>query len=296
MRAIQELGYHPNQYARNLRGKKTHMIGIMIADIRNSYFHPLVRAVQDVAFEHSYDVMIVNSDHAREKESLFCESIIRRPVDGIIVTPYYLTDDDLDNIIVRTGVAIGATGNHIHHPNVDVAYGDDYRTSYEAIRWLIEQRGHRRIAMICANHEFPVTVRRYGAFRRAMEDANLAVPAAYVIEGDWSVESGRQAVRILLSLPTPPTAVFAANDTMAIGALQMAEEMGFQVPQDLAIIGFDDIPEAQWVRPKLTTIAHYPEEIGRQLAQALFDRIEGGVGGPRRVFEIPCKFIVRESA
>src|SRR3972149_822694 len=117
MVAIKELGYHPNQYARSLRGQKNHMIGIMIADISNPFYHPMVRAVQDVAFQHHYDVMIANSDHAREKELLFCESIVRRPVDGVIMVPYFLDDNDLDNLIARTGVAIGAVGNHIQHPD-----------------------------------------------------------------------------------------------------------------------------------------------------------------------------------
>jgi LacI family transcriptional regulator len=294
--AIKKLGYHPNQYARSLRGQKNHMIGIVIADISNPFYHPMVRAVQDVAFQHRYDVMIANSDHTREKELRFCESILRRPVDGIIMVPYYLNDEDLDNLIARTGVAIGVVGNHIQHPNVDVAYGDDTKASYEAVRWLIERRGHQRIAMICANHEFPVIVRRHGAFRRAMAEAGLPVPAEYVVEGDWSVESGRRAIHSLLELPAPPTAVFAASDTIAIGALEAAEEMGRRVPEDVAIIGFDDIPDAQWVRPKLTTIAQYPGEMGRQLAQALFERIDGGAGCPRKCFEIPCRFVERESA
>jgi DNA-binding LacI/PurR family transcriptional regulator len=293
---VKELGYHPNQYARSLRGKKNHMIGMMIADISNPFYHPMVRAVQDVAFQHRYGVMIANSDHTREKELLFCESIVRRPVDGVIMIPYYLNDEDLDNLIARTGVAIGAVGNHIQHPNVDIAYADDTKASYEAVRWLIEQRGHRRIAMICANPEFPVIVRRYGAFRQAMEEAGLSVPTEYVVEGDWSVESGRRAIRSLLDLPEPPTAVFAASDTIAIGALEAAEEMNYRVPKDIAIIGFDDIPEAQWVRPRLTTVAQYPGEMGRHLAQMLFERIDSDGNSPRQVFEVPCRFIERESA
>jgi DNA-binding LacI/PurR family transcriptional regulator len=291
-----ELNYHPNQYARSLRGKKNRMIGILIADISNPFYHPLVRAVQDVAFQYSYDVMIANSDHTREKELLFCESIVRRPVDGVIMIPYHLTDTDLGDLIARTGTSIGAVGNHIQHPLVDVAYGDDTKASYEAVRWLIENRGHRRIAMICANRQFPVITRRYSAFEHAMSEAGLPIPSNYIVEGDWSVESGRTAIRSLLELPEPPTAVFAANDTIAIGALEAAEEMGRRVPEDIAIIGFDDIPDAQWVRPKLTTIAQYPGEMGRQLAQALFQRINGNENQPRQVFEIPCRFIERESA
>lgn len=293
---VKELGYHPNQYARSLRGKKTHMIGIMIADITNPFYHPMVRAVQDVAFQHRYDVMIANSDHMREKELLFCESITRRPVDGIIIIPYHLNDDDLDNLIVNTGVAIGAVGNHIQHPNIDVAYANDTKASYEAVSWLIEQRGHQRIAMITADRKFPVIIRRCGAYRQAMEDAGLSVPAEYVVEGDWSVDSGQRAIRALLALPTPPTAVFAASDTIAIGAIETAQEMGYHVPEDIAIIGFDDIPDARWVRPRLTTVAQYPAEMGQKLAHALFERIDAGDDAPRQVFEVPCRFIERESA
>jgi LacI family transcriptional regulator len=294
--ASEELGYHPNQYARSLRGKKTHMIAMLIADISNPFYHPMVRAVQDVAFQHRYDVMIANSDHTREKELLFCESIVRRPVDGVILIPYHLNDEDLGDLMARTGVAIGAVGNHIQHPNVDVAYADDMQASYEVVRWLIEQRGHRRIAMICASPEFPVIVRRCGAYRRAMQEAALPVPAEYIVNGDWSVETGRRAIRSLLELPEPPTAVFAASDTIAVGALEAAEAMNYRVPQDIAIVGFDDIPEAQWVRPRLTTVAQYPGEMGSRLAHALFERIDGDADRPRQVFEVPCRFIERESA
>jgi LacI family transcriptional regulator len=296
LEAVEQLGYLPNLHAGSLRGQKTRMIAIMIADIRNPFYHPLVRAVQDVAFHHRYDVMIANSDHTHEKELLFCESIVRRPVDGMIMIPFHLTNEDVDNLIARTGVAIGTVGNHIQHPAVDMAFGDDTKASFELIRWLIEQRGHKRIGMICADHKFPVTIRRYGAFRQAMEEAGLPVPSDYVVEGDWSVESGQQAIRTLLQLPVPPTAVFAANDTIAIGAVEAAEEMGRQVPDDIAIVGFDDIPEAQWVRPKLTTVAQYPGEMGRLLAQALFKRINSDEDYSRQVFEIPCDFIERDSA
>jgi LacI family transcriptional regulator len=292
---VEKLGYHPNQYARSLRGKKNFMIGMLIADISNPFYHPMVRAVQDVASEYHYSVMIANSDHLREKELLFCESLLRRPVDGAVMIPYHLNDDDLRDLIARTGMAIAAVGNHIRHPEVDIAFADDTKASYAAVRWLIEQRGHRRIAMICANHQFPVIIRRYGAFRQAMEDAGLAVPDEYVIEGDWSVESGRNAIATLLALPEPPTAVFAASDTIAIGALEAAEEKNFRVPEDIAIIGFDDIPLASWVRPRLSTVAQYPGEMGTLLARALFQRIQGEYTGPSRRFEVPCLFIERES-
>jgi LacI family transcriptional regulator len=295
---VKELGYHPNQYARSLRGKKSHMIGMMIADISNPFYHPMVRAVQDVAFQHRYDVMIANSDHAREKEVLFVESVVRRPVDGVIIIPYHLTDEDLDDLITRTGVAVAAVGNHIQHPLIDVSFADDAKASHDLVRWLIRERGHQRIAMICADMRFPVTVRRLDAFHRAMSDAGLDVPPEFVVEGDWSVETGQRGIRELMALSSRPTAVFAASDTIAIGALEAAEEAGLRVPEDIAIVGFDDIPEAQRVRPRLTTIAQHPGEMGRLLATALFDRIEREAAHDlgRRVFEVPCQFVERESA
>lgn len=293
---VKELGYHPNQYARSLRGKNSHMIGMLIADISNPFYHPMVRAVQDVASQHHYSVMIANSDHLRDKEILFCESLLRRPVDGAIIIPYHLTDEDFQDLIERTGMAISAIGNHIQHPEVDVTFADDTKASYEAVHWLIEQRGHQRIAMLHSSLNYPVTIRRQGAFRQAMQDAGLSIPSEYIVEGDWSVEFGRTAIATLMNLPKPPTAVFAAADTIAIGALEMAEEMNYRVPEDIAIIGFDDIPASSWVRPRLSTIAQFPGQMGTLLANGLFQRILGEYSGPGRRYEVPCHFMERESA
>lgn len=296
MAVIEELGYRPNQFARSLRGRKVHMIGMVIADIGNPFYHPMVRAVQDVAFQNHYDVMIANSDHSREKELLFCESIIRRPVDGVIIIPYHLNDEDLNTLILRTGVVISAVGNHLQHPNIDVIFADDYKASYETTQWLIQKKGHKRIAMICASQEFPVIERRYSAFRKAIEEAHLTAPEEYTVYGDWSFESGYKAMRKLMALPEPPTAVFAACDTMAIGALEAAEEMNLRVPEDVAIVGFDNIPEATWVRPRLTSVAQYPERMGYLLAKSLFQRLQGDYTGPGRRYEVPCQLVERESA
>jgi len=293
---VKELGYQPNQYARSLRGQKTHVIAVLIGDIGNPFYHPIVRSVQDVASQYHYSVMVANSDHLREKEMLFCESLLRRPVDGAIIVPWHLTDEDLRNLIDRTGMAISILGNHVQLPDVDVVYANDTKASYDAVRWLIEERGHQRIGMICANHEYSATIRRHSGFQQAVKDAGLTVPPEYVVEGDWSVESGRRAISQLLALPTPPTAVFAASDTMAIGALDAAEKMNYRVPEDIAIVGFDDIPAASWVRPQLTTVAQYSGEMGTLLATALFDRIQNKYDGLSRRYEVPYRFFERASA
>ena len=268
LEAVRTLGYYPNLNAGSLRGQKTLMLAMMIADIANPFYHAMVRAVQDVAHAHRYDVMIANSDHERDNELLFMESIIRRPVDGVFLVPYHLTREHLSTIIARTGSAVVAVGQHVDHPLVDTAHGDDYQAVIDTVTWLHRERGHRRIGFIGVTQVHSAGARRRAAF---------------------------EAVLQRLALPDPPTAVFAINDLMAIGALEAARAAQMCIPEEIAVVGFDDIPAASWVRPRLTTVAQYPADMGRILTEALFARIEGAVEGAGRRFAVPCKLVVRES-
>jgi DNA-binding LacI/PurR family transcriptional regulator len=294
--AVQQLGYHPNLHAGSLRGQKTRMLAMMIADIANPFYHPMVRAAQDVARSYTYDVMVANTDHRHDEEIHFCESTIRRPVDGILMVPYHLTAADIDRLIVRTGVAMAAVGQHVCHPQVDVVFGDDSLGTFRAVTWLIEARQHTRIGFIGVTEGNSAGARRRQAFLDATRQAGLEQPPEYFQIGDWSPESGRAAMCQLLSLSTPPTAVFACNDLMAIGAIEAAKQLGLRVPGDVAVVGFDDIPAASWVCPRLTTVAQHPSEMGTLLAEALFQRIRGDYSGPGRRIEVPCDFVERESA
>jgi len=295
LKAVEQLGYQPNLNAGSLRGQKTRMVAIMVADITNPFYHPIIRAVQDIAYSHRYDVMVANSDHMEISEQHFVESVIRRPVDGILVVPYHLTYYDLAELMKRTGAVIGVVGQHIRNPWVDIAFGDDGQATDDAITWLHKDRGHTRIGFIGVAQSFSAAVRRQTAYRRAMQRAQLDVLAGYEQFGDWSLESGFQAMQRQLDLFTPPTAVFVCNDLMAIGALDAAQQRGLSVPQDVAVVGFDDIPAASWVRPRLTTVAQYPGEMGERLAAAIFERIQGEYSGPGRRFEVPCRLVIRES-
>ena len=294
--AVKELGYYPNLHAGSLRGQKTRMIAMMIADIANPFYHAMVRAAQDVARGHQYDVMIANTDHQRENEMLFVESIIRRPVDGVFMVPYHLTGEDLDEVIARTGSAIVAVGQHIDHPAVDTVYGDDYQAVIDLVTWLHRERGHQRIGFIGVTSSHSAGARRRAAFLDAMRAEGLSLAPELFELGDWSTAGGEHAMRALLALSHPPTAVFAINDLMAIGAMEAARALGLRIPEDVAVVGFDDIPAASWVRPRLTTIAQHPAEMGRILAEALFARIDGPETGPARHFEVSCELIVRASA
>lgn len=296
LEAVHTLGYYPNLYAGSLRGQKTQMLAMMIADIANPFYHAMVRAAQDVAHGHRYDVMIANSDHERENELLFMESLIRRPVDGVFIVPYHLTSDHISEIIARTGSAIAAVGQHVDHPLVDTVHGDDYQAVIDVVTWLHRERGHRRIGFIGVTQVHSAGARRRAAFETALQRLALPYDPELFVVGDWSESSGEAGMRALLALPDRPTAVFAINDLMAIGALETARAGHMSIPEEIAVVGFDDIPAASWVRPRLTTVAQYPADMGRILTEALFARIEGTVEGAGRRFAVPCKLVVRESA
>jgi DNA-binding LacI/PurR family transcriptional regulator len=296
LQVVEQLGYQPNLHAGSLRGQKTRMVAIMVADITNPFYHPIIRAVQDVAYSHRYDVMVANSDHKQLSEQHFLESVMRRPVDGVLVVPYHLSDDELGDLMERTGAAVGVVGQHIHHPQVDVAFGDDGQAVDDTISWLHTDKGHTLIGFIGVAHSFSAAIRRQTAYHQAMQRARLKIAAGYEQFGDWSLESGYQAMQRLLDLPAPPSAVFVCNDLMAIGVLDAVQQRGLRVPKDIAVVGFDDIPAASWVRPRLTTIAQYPGEMGVRLATAIFERILGEYSGPGRRFEVPCRLVQRESA
>lgn len=294
--AVKALGYRPNMTARSLRTQRTQMIALMIADISNAFYHPIARTVQDVARQHDFDVIIASSDHRYDNEKHFCEAVIRRPVDGVIMVPTHLTDDDIDRFITLTQTPVVVLGQHITHPDVDVVWANDERATYEAISWLISERGHRRIGFVGVPDEYPPGPRRWRGFLQAMEQAGLPVDRRFVFQGDFMLEGGRRVARNLLKLEEWPSALFVVNDLMAIGLILELQDAGYTVPDDIAIMGFDDIPEASIIRPHLTTIAQSPTEIGRKLALALFDRIEGRVSGARRMLECPCTLIPRQSA
>jgi LacI family transcriptional regulator/LacI family repressor for deo operon, udp, cdd, tsx, nupC, and nupG len=295
MEAVEALGYHPNLVAQSLRTQRTYMIAVMIADISNPFYHTIVRTVQDIAREHNFDVLIANSDQRYEDEKLFCEAVIRRAVDGIVMVPYHLSTEEIDRVISRTGASIVALGQHIQHPAVDTVFADDERATFEAVSWLIKNKGHRRIGFIGVPDSFPPGPRRWRGFERAMRQAGLSFNPKYVEYGDFTDESGRLAMLRLLEQGDLPSAIFACNDRMALGAMGAALDRNVRVPEDVAIMGFDNIPEGTLIRPHLTTVAQYPEEIGQYLGKALFERIEGRETGPRRVFEVHCEIVERQS-
>ncbi len=294
--AVEELGYRPNVVARSLRTSRTQTISMLIADLSNGFYHTMARAVQDVARTHDYEVVISNSDHIYEHEKHFCEIVLGHGVDGVIMVPIHLTTAELDHFATQTHIPIVVLGIQIDHPNIDVIYVEDEVATYEATRWLIDERGHKTLGYVGVPKSLPPGPRRLHGFCRAITDSGLEIDPRYIINGDFSLESGKQVARALVARGDVPSALVVINDLMAIGVILALQEAGYSVPDDVAVIGFDDIPEATIVRPSLTTIAQNPRDIGEKLARALFERLENPNINGRRVWKSSYELIKRDSA
>jgi LacI family transcriptional regulator len=295
--AIASLGYRHNGLARSLRTRQSYAIGLIIPDVANPYYPQLARGVQDAADAAGYTVFLCNSDRKPENETRLLAVLEQRRVDGVILDASG-PNPALEAALRRRTQPVVLVGSRIEVPGVDVVRMAPHG-GYQAVRHLLA-RGHRRIALIGgpapAPGQRPAKATGYLA---ALEEAGIAVDPALVTQGDYTRESGGEAMRRLLALPQPPAAVFAGNDLMAIGALLAVQEAGRRVPEDVAVVGYDDIPEAAVTRPALTTVAVPKYEMGRAAATLLLNRMSGaGPPAPQQPqqVELPHRLVVRESA
>jgi LacI family transcriptional regulator len=217
-------------------------------------------------------------------------------VDGVVAVLFHLTARDL-RLLIERNIAVVRLESRSQEPGelpIDNIYVDNAAAAHAAVTHLI-QKGHRRIAMI-AGQGGPRTARLRG-YQQALAGHNIPTDDNLIRIGDAFNETGGYAgMRELLAITPRPTAVFAANDLMAMGALIALREAGVRVPQEIAVVGFDDIPAARLVSPPLTTISQHQEQLGRRAAEMLLERISGQVAGPARSEEMPFELIVRESA
>jgi LacI family transcriptional regulator len=292
MDAIRELGYRPNHVARNLRTRQSHMIAVVVPDITNPFYAVLTRGLADAVDAAGYGTYVCNTDGLHERERKFFEDVMDRGVDGIV----FASGETASRVTFGPAdltTPIICIGEHLDHPLCDAVLVDDETGSREAGAFLAA-RGYQRIAMI----QGPV---RYGqprviGFRAAMQAAKHKVPSELMVRGDWTRRGGQAAMRQLMALPQRPDAVFCANDLMAIGALDVAHELGLEVPQGLAIVGFDDVDAATIVSPPLTTVSNPAYESGSAAGDLLMSRVSGRYTGTGRTVVLPCPLVERGSA
>lgn len=296
LQAINELGYVPDRFARSLRTRKTMTIASVIPDIANPFYPQFMRGIQDVVEQSGYDLITYNTDGAHEKEQKALRALMQGRVDGAIMVLFHLTARELRPLLENdvAVVRLESRSKSIGELPLDNIYVDGIAASRAAVRHLIAQ-GHTRIGMI-AGQTGPRNGRMRG-YEQALAEHNIALDSELIHSGDRFIEtSGYTGMREFLTLPHRPTAVFAANDLIAMGALLALYEARLRVPQEMAVIGFDDIPAAKLMNPPLTTVSQFQEKLGRRAAEMLLERLTGQMSGPGRDVEMPFALMTRESA
>lgn len=259
--AIERLGYRPNAVARGLASKKTTTVGVVIPDISNSIFSEVARGIEDIANMYHYNIILCNADKKKDKEIRVINTLLEKQVDGLLFMGGAITEEHIQAFKTSSvPVVLCATGDEQHTiPSVDI---DHEKAAYDAVQVLL-QNGHRKIAMISGTLQDPTNgYARYQGYKKALEDAGIPVREDYVRIGNYRYESGLEVTKYFLELDERPTAIFAATDEMAIGAIHALQDSGLKVPDDISVISVDNIRMASMVRPQLTTVAQPMYDIG----------------------------------
>jgi LacI family transcriptional regulator len=274
--AIESLNYRPNKLARALNRRDVPLLALIVPDISNPYWSSFARSVQDVTDQHNYSVIVCSSDGLYDREIRFLRSLSGW-ISGLILHPYHVTPEDVNQL---TGNAIPIvilgdfTTSETQPANWDRVASNNLESAQLAVEHLIKL-GHQNIAFIQGPEGTPTSLRRLYGFRQALDRAGLPVRDQWLVPGDYTQQGGYVAMKALLSESIVPTAIFCANDLSALGALEAAKQLGYRVPQDLSIVGFDDIDEAALASPPLTTIRLSPRYVGKVAAETLLERLKG---------------------
>ena len=289
---LRETEYRPNGVARGLKIRQTFVLAVVIPDVTNPFFAALFRGVEDAASPRGYNVILCNTDGSPERQRSHLLSLHARRVDGVILASSFLNDPAVRWL--RHQRMPYVLVNRFSDEGQDPFVGsDDLLGARLATEHLVEI-GHRRIGHLAGKATVSTGVLRRRGYLAALADGGLRADPDLIAESGYTEEGGARAAERLLSLPEPPTAVFAVTDMTAVGALGAARRLGLRTPEDLAIVGYNDIPLASRLVPALTTLRVPIHELGSAAARLLQEQMETGAASPRRVVFNP-ELVVRGS-
>lgn len=293
LQAIQQLGYQPNAVARNLRMQRSSTLGLIVPDTHNPYFSEVARGIERIAFDRGYTVFLCHSGSDLASEIKYIDMLHAQRVAGIIWIPG-TTDFTPYQRLSGYGIRTVIIDRLVPNDNVPAVTADNYRGGVLATKHLISL-GHRRIGYISRPVDLSHSKGRFQGYLDALGQAGIEYDPALVVKGGFVLEDGRKAVQQLLALEEPPTAIFAYNDIMAIGALRALHEHGLRVPEDFSLVGFDDIAQASFTCPALTTVYLPKYEMGQRGAELLISLIEKRKPSARVLEPLDVELMVRES-
>lgn len=291
--AVARLGYRRSGLARSLRSRRARVVGLVISDVRNPFFTDVVRGVEDRVGADGYSLVLCNSDEELAKEADYLDLIVEERMAGAIVSPASSDETRLDALTAR-GTPVVVIDREAAREAVDTVLVDNVRGGSIAVHHLAEN-GYRRIACVTGPSRTSTASDRQAGWETGLREVGLPVEESLLRHADFKESGGAAAAADLLAGPDRPDAFFVANNLMTVGVLAALREAGLEVPGDVGVVGFDDMPWARLLRPALTTVAQPTYELGRRAAGLLEERIQGADSPPRRIVLEP-RLEVRESA
>jgi LacI family transcriptional regulator len=291
--AIAELGYVPNSLARGLSSQKTGVLALIVPDVANPFFTKAVRGAENVAWRNGYRAILCNTENDITREKAYLADMLAQRVEGLIIAPTSDLSRRQLNLVVQHQVPFVMMDRAVEGLDNDLVEGDNAGGSRRLVEHLISL-GHRRIAMVNGPMDISTSRDRLKGYRQALEAANIAYDPALVIQTTVDQLGGYRAGKQLLEFRERPTAVFTVNNLTAVGVVQVVREVGLNIPEDLALVCFDDIEIASIICPFVTVMAQPAESFGTIALQLLLDRISGRAVERRHVTLSP-ELIIRES-
>lgn len=293
-KALDELKYSPNRVARRLRVKEggRKLLGLLVPDIQNPFYVDVIRGVEEIVYSNNYAVFICNFSQDYKKEKAYLDIMKAEGIDGLIVAPYH-EEDKMVVSLVKEGLPIVCVDRGLSQVEVDLVVVDNESGAYKAVKHLI-QLGHKRIGYVGGLYAIPTSRHRRDGYIKALEEHGIDVDESLIKFGDSKRESGQQMVREFLDMDVPPTALFTGNNVITLGGLEVIHSRGIRIPEEIALVGFDDMYWSNSLNPPLTAVLQSGYEIGKQATSMLFKRLEEPEREPRKVL-LNTKLIIRQS-
>ena len=294
---VKKLNYQPNVAARSLKVRRTKTLGLVITTIINPFYPELAQGIENTARDMGYNIILCSTNYDIDLEKRYIDMLRGKGVDGIIFTSTHVQDPNIEGLINEKFPIILVNRKILDQSvinQVDYVVVDNVRGGFIAVEHLIKM-GHERIGIISGLPQSSASVERLEGARRAVADHGLHIEAGLIVEGDFLQHSGFEAARKFCAMESRPAAVFAVNDYMALGAMEWFIEEGLQVPEDIALIGFNDIEISRMRTIELTTIGQKTYEMGSIAVRTLVEKIEGGGHGVFRQIILEPELVIRES-
>lgn len=291
-----ELNYRPNIIARNFAKKTSNIIGLILPDITDEFFSELIKGVDEVAYQHNFFTMVISSHRYLHLENTL-NSVLRNGLLGGIILLVPNISNSLKNILLQTKIPFVIISGGSNSSDYDVVAVDNYQGAYDMTTYLIKKCGYTKIAHISGPTENDDAKLRIKAFKDACRENDISIPKNYLIEGDFTRESGLRMAMEIMSLKNKPEVIFAANDMMALGCYDAASKKGMSIPDDIGVVGFDDIFVSQYLSPPLTTVSAQIEDEGKRATELLIDKIKSKsmTGSHSKKIKIATELVIRNS-